>query len=56
MRRPVLRLIGVLLLPGLLLLGGCSITSLQLQDYAISTAISVISSIIVNGFAAATGT
>ncbi len=55
MRQRVLNLTKVLPLLGLLLLGGCSVTSLQLQDYAISTAIEVISSIIVNTFAAATG-
>ncbi len=55
MRRRVMSVLKVLPLLGLLLPGGCSVSTLQLQDYAIGTAINVISSIIVNTFAAATG-
>jgi hypothetical protein len=36
-------------------LSGCAVTALQLQDYAISTAIRVVASMLVNSFLASTG-
>jgi hypothetical protein len=51
MRRQVSTWMKLLSVSAVLAFGGCGITTLQLQDFAISTAIQVIASAIVNSLA-----
>jgi len=55
MQRQVSTWVKLALVSVLPALSGCSVTALQLQDYAISSAIQVVASIIVNSLITTTG-